>query len=109
MSLPKVEPRPEPLCTVTDYLAMERESVERHQYVDGVIYDMAGESPAHGDISVNLIREISTQLRGTPCRVWTKDTKVLSGPSVISSRSVKGMFSYPDLVVVCGEPKFLDG
>jgi Uma2 family endonuclease len=87
---------------------MERESEERHEYVDGLVYAMAGESPAHGDICVNLIREISTQLRGTPCRVWTKDAKVLSGSAIMSSRSMKGMFSYPDLVVVCGEPKFLD-
>src|SRR5205085_8062261 len=70
---------------------------------------MAGESPAHGDICVNLIAELRTQLRGTPCRVWTKDAKVLSGPTFRSWRSMKGMFSYPDLVVVCGEPKFLDG
>lgn len=104
MSLPKSEP----LYTIEEYLAMERESEERHEYIDGLVYAMAGESPAHGDICVNLIREISTQLRGTPCRVWTKDAKVLSGPAIKSSRSLKGMFSYPDLVVVCGEPKFLD-
>ena len=104
MSLPKSEP----LYTIEEYLAMERESEERHEYIDGLVYAMAGESPMHGDICVNLIREISTQLRGTPCRVWTKDAKVLSGPAIRSSRSMKGMFSYPDLVVVCGEPKFLD-
>jgi Uma2 family endonuclease len=104
MSLPKSEP----LYTVEEYLAMERESEERHEYLDGLVYAMAGESPAHGDICVNLIAELRTQLRGTPCRVWTKDAKVLSGPTIRSSRSMKGMFSYPDLVVVCGEPKFLD-
>ena len=104
MSLPKSEP----LYTVEEYLAMERESEERHEYIDGLVYAMAGESPAHGDICVNLIAELRTQLRGTPCRVWTKDAKVLSGPTIRSSRSMKGMFSYPDLVVVCGEPKFLD-
>jgi len=104
MSLPKSEP----LYTIEEYLAMERESEERHEYIDGLIYAMAGESPAHGDICVNLIAELRTQLRGTPCRVWTKDAKVLSGPAIRSSRSMKGMFSYPDLVVVCGEPKFLD-
>ena len=104
MSLPKSEP----LYTIEEYLAMERKSEERHEYIDGLIYAMAGESPAHGDICVNLIAELRTQLRGTPCRVWTKDAKVLSGPAIRSSRSMKGMFSYPDLVVVCGEPKFLD-
>jgi len=104
MSLPKTEP----LYTIEEYLAIERQSEERHEYLDGLIYAMAGESPAHGDICVNLIHEISTQLRGTPCRVWTKDAKVLSGSTIRSSRSMKGMSSYPDLVVVCGEPKFFD-
>ncbi len=69
---------------------------------------MAGESPQHGDISVNIIRELSAQLRGTPCRAWTKDTKVRSGPLPKRSHSTKGLYSYPDAVIVCGEPQFLD-
>jgi Uma2 family endonuclease len=104
MSLPQTIAR----HTVEEYLALERESEERHEYLDGQIYAMAGESTQHGDISVNLVRDVSTQLKGTPCRVWTKDSKVLSGPAIKHSRSKKGLFSYPDLVVVCGEPRFLD-
>jgi Uma2 family endonuclease len=100
-------PMNQPVHTVEEYLALERESEERHEYLDGQIYEMAGESLEHGDISVNLVRELSTQLRGTPCRVLTKDTKVLNGPAIRSRRSTKGLFSYPDLVV-CREPKFLD-
>lgn len=106
------------LHTVEEYLALERESEERHEYLDGQIYAMGcgialrqstgRESTQHADISVNLVREVSTQLRGTPCRVWTKDSKVLSGPAIKHSRSAKGLFSYPDLVVVCEEPRFLD-
>ena len=46
MSLPKSEL----LYTEAEYLALERESEERHEYLDGQIYLMAGESPAHGDI-----------------------------------------------------------
>lgn len=98
----------ETLYTVAEYLALEREAEERHEYLDGQIYAMAGESIQHGDISVNLVGELRAQLRGTPCRVWTKDAKVLSGPAIKSARTMKGMFSYPDIVVVCGEPKFLD-
>ena len=104
MSLPQTVAR----HTVEEYLALERESEERHEYVDGQIYAMAGESTEHADISVNLVRDVSTQLKGTPCRVWTKDSKVLSGPAIRHSRSTRGLFSYPDLVVVCGEPRFLD-
>ena len=104
MSLPQTVAR----HTVEEYLALERESEERHEYLDGEIYAMAGESTQHADISVNLVRDVSTQLKGTPCRVWTKDSKVLSGPAIKRSRSTRGLFSYPDLVVVCGEPRFLD-
>ncbi|HST19484.1 MAG TPA: Uma2 family endonuclease [Blastocatellia bacterium] len=91
--------RSEPLYSVEEYLAMERAS-----YIDGYIFAMAGESGAHADISTNLVREVSTQLRGTPCRVRTKDTKVHSGPTPIHRRTTK--FSYSDLVVICREPQY---
>jgi Uma2 family endonuclease len=94
--------------TVEDYLAIERATDERHEYLDGQIYAMAGESPAHGDICTNLTREISIQLKSTPCRVWSKDCKVRSGPAPLVRRSTKGLYSYPDLVIVCGEPEFHD-
>ncbi len=104
MSLPQTQT----IYTIEEYLAFERESEERHEYLDGLIYAMAGESNEHADISVNLVVELGSQLKGTPCRVWTKDSKVLSGPAIRSYKSVKGLFSYPDIVVVCGEPRFLD-
>ena len=104
MSLPKSET----ISTVEEYLVLERESEERHEYLDGLIYLMAGESPEHGDICMNLSRIVSSQLLGSPCRAWSKDTKVRSGPSTESRRSAKGLYSYPDLVIVSGEPKFHD-
>lgn len=104
MSLPQTIAR----YTVEEYLALERQSEERHEYIDGQVYAMAGESNEHADITVNLVVELGSQLKGTPCRVWTKDSKVLSGPAIRSYKSIKGLFSYPDIVVVCGEPRFLD-
>lgn len=104
MSLPHSRLR----YTVQEYLALERASEARHEFLDGQIYAMAGESPAHSDICTNLVAELRAQLRGTPCRVWSKDVKVRSGPAPQTGRSTKGLFSYPDLVVVCGEPQFHD-
>ncbi|MCI0488902.1 MAG: Uma2 family endonuclease [Blastocatellia bacterium] len=98
----------QPLYTVDEYLALERGSEERHEFLDGHIFAMAGESGAHADICTNLVREISNQLRGTPCRVRSKDTKVRSGPDPAQRRTIKGLFSYPDLVVICGEPEYHD-
>lgn len=101
-------PKSELYLTVAEYLAMERESEERHIYLDGQIYLMAGETPAHGDICTNLTGLLHAQLRGTRCRVWTKDFRVRSGPKPKFSSSKKGLYSYSDLVVVCGEPQFHD-
>ena len=56
-------PKEKLLYTVDEYLEMERESEERHEYLDGYIFAMAGESLGHGDISVNLVAELRTQLR----------------------------------------------
>ncbi len=100
----------ERLYTVEEYLAFERESEERHEYLDGVLYAMAGESPAHADISANLVYELMRQLRERPCRVRIKDTKVFSGSPLQAQlrKSRKGLFSYPDIVVVCDEPRYLE-
>lgn len=87
----------EPQYTVEEYLASERESEERHEYLDGQIFAMAGESPEHADICSNLVFQLVGRLRDTHCRVRSKDTKVRSGPSPISRRSAKGLFSYPEV------------
>jgi Uma2 family endonuclease len=100
----------ETLYTIEEYLAFEREAEERHEYLDGVLYAMAGESPAHGDISTNMIIALGIQLRDKSCRIRTKDTKVFSGSPLLAQlrKSRKGLFSYPDIVVVCEEPRYLE-
>jgi len=109
MALAKLKRQTERLYTIDEYLELDRASEERWQFLDGEIWMMAGENIRHGDISVNLIAEFRTQLKNKDCRVLAKDTKTKSGgfPSEKSSQT-KGMFSYPDLLVVCGEPKFHD-
>ena len=94
--------------TVEEYLALESVAEERHEYLDGQIYLMAGESPEHGDICSNLVIRLGTHLQDTNCRVRSKDTKVRSGTSSMSPKSAKGLFSYPDIVVICGEPQYYD-
>ncbi len=94
--------------TIDEYLELERASEERHEYLDGQIYQMAGESGAHADICTNLVGELHPQLRGKLCRVRSKDTKVLSGSMPRHRFMTKGLFSYPDVVVICGEPQYLD-
>jgi Uma2 family endonuclease len=69
---------------------------------------MAGESPEHGAICMNLSVTIGSQLRGTPCQAFAKDMKVRSGRLPLPGNPMKGLFSYPDLVVVCGAMQFHD-
>jgi Uma2 family endonuclease len=95
MALPR-----SPYCTPDEYLAAERESPVRHEYLAGRIYAMAGESLQHSQIGVNLIREVSQQLKGRECQALSPNMKVKTGDA--------GLFSYPDLTVVCGKPLFLD-
>ncbi len=94
--------------TINQYLAIERAAQERHDYLDGEIRAMAGESSAHGDISANLVIILGNQVRGTPCRVRTKDTKVCSGPILSAGETTRGLFSYPDVLVICGTPEYHD-
>jgi Uma2 family endonuclease len=102
-------PKRQLIYTVDEYLALERAAEERHEFLDGRIYAMAGESSEHGDISVNLVATLVNQLKGTPCRARTKDTKIRSGPDPKPRQGASGMFSYPDVVVICGEPEYHDG
>lgn len=101
-------PRLKPTITEQQYLAIERAASERHWYLDGELYAMAGESPEHGDVTANLVIVVGSQLKGSPCRVRTKDTKVRSGPVLSAGETKRCLFSYPDLVVICNEPEYLD-
>ena len=89
-----------PVFTQEEYLTLERSSEIRHEYLDGFVYAMAGESPTHSTICFNLAATIGPQLRGGPCRGFSPNMKVRTGE--------KGLYSYPDLMVVCGEPLFHD-
>ena len=98
----------ESLVTAEDYLNSEREADERHEYWDGEVYGMAGETFEHGTISVNLVGELRQQLKGKPCWTFTKDMKVRSGSDLDLHKWLKGFFSYPDVFVACGELKTHD-
>ncbi len=98
-----------PRTTEADYLRTERTAADRHVFLDGEVWAMAGESPFHADITVNLVVLFGSQLEGKECRARTSNTKVRSGPAGPRPfGSTSGLYSYPDVVVVCGEPEYLD-
>jgi Uma2 family endonuclease len=91
---------PKQRFTPEEYLELERKAEFKSEYLDGQIYAMAGASPAHCVITPNLTSELVSQLGETPCQVFSSDMKVRT--------TYKGLYSYPDLSVVCGEPIFHD-
>lgn len=99
---------PKPILTEDEYLKFERAAPERHIYVDGEIFAMAGESPEHGDIASNIQASLHGQLEDSPCRVRAANTKVRSGPLPKSANRTAGFYSYPDIVVICDEPEYFD-
>ena len=86
--------------TPEEYLEVERASDVRHEYLEGEVYQMAGESLAHSRICINIAREISAALKGRNCEALSPNMKVRA--------ETKGLFAYPDLSIVCGEPVFHD-
>lgn len=99
-------PNPPLVYTAEEYLASERDAFERHEWLDGMIYAMAGESPEHSLICTNVTITLGTQLKGKPCAVYSPNMKVYSRLS--SDIGLKGLFAYPDSTVVCGEARFHD-
>ena len=79
--------------SVEDYLAAERDSPVRHEYVDGELFAMAGAGRAHNALAVNLTRHLANHLDGGPCRIAASDMKVRPADAT--------RFYYPDLVVSC--------
>lgn len=86
--------------TPEEYLEMERKSAERHEYRDGEIFQMAGESLSHSRVCVNITSEVHNGLRGKSCEALSSNMKVRT--------STASLFSYPDLTIVCGDPQFHD-
>ena len=92
--------QPASLLTPEAYLAHERAAETNSAYVDGSLVAMTGATREHILITVNLIRELSLQLRGRPCELYAQNMRV---------RVAEGnLYAYPDLAVVCDGPEFED-
>jgi len=87
--------KPQFYISVVEYLAHEKDSPVRHEYVDGQIYAMAGASDRHNRIALNLASRLNDHLNGGPCEVFIADMKVIVDPLV---------YYYPDVVVACDPP-----
>jgi Uma2 family endonuclease len=86
--------------TEAEYLAIERAALTKSDFFDGEMYAMAGARRNHNLIVANVVGELREQLRKGPCEVYPSDMRVRVGKT--------GLYTYPDAVVVCGQPEFLD-
>jgi Uma2 family endonuclease len=89
-----------PRFTPEQYLALERKANFKSEYYNGFIWAMAGASDEHNTIALNLASEIRSQLKGRPCKAYVTDMRLRVTPT--------GLYTYPDVMAVCGERQFLD-
>lgn len=90
---------PKTYLTSEQYLEIERKAEFKSEYYDGEMFAMAGASEAHNLVAGNLCAEIHQQLRSRPCRAYSADMR--------ARVKTTGLYTYPDIVVVCGQPQFL--
>ena len=86
--------------TPREYLAFERKATTKNEYINGQVVAMSGASFAHNFLTMNAANQFYNQLMGGECQVAASDMRV----KVPQTES----YFYPDVVVVCGEPRSED-
>lgn len=92
--------QPSHWLTPEEYLELERAAEFRHEYFNGRMYAMPGGSYRHAVIIANLTGELHSALKKGPCTVASSDLRLRVAED--------GLYTYPDVSVVCGKPKFAD-
>jgi Uma2 family endonuclease len=83
--------------TVDEYFRLSERDNDKLEYLDGEIIAMSGASPSHNIITSNLNRVIGNHLVERPCLIYSSDMRVK-----LNQRA----YIYPDVSVVCGEPRY---
>lgn len=86
--------------TPAEYIDVERKAVTKNEYLSGRIVAMSGASNAHNIITMNTANQLYNQLVDRDCLVYASDMRVRVQDPV--------SYFYPDVTVVCGEPRFED-
>lgn len=86
--------------TEAEYLAFDRDSEMKHEFIHNEVFAMSGASQAHNLICGNLITALNIQLEDSACRVYPSDMRVKVEATTL--------YTYPDVSVVCEEPQFSD-
>src|SRR4051812_48791792 len=91
---------PKAKLTPEEYLAIERKAEFKSEYYDGEMFAMAGAAFRHNVIREDLAAPINLALQDGPCRSVSGDQRV--------KVSRTGLYTYPDIVIVCGKPELED-
>jgi Uma2 family endonuclease len=92
--------QPKAFLTPEQYLEIDRQAERKSEYWQGEMFAMSGAAEPHNLILPNVVVQIHPQLRTKDCRTYSNDMRVRV--------SATGLYTYPDMVVVCGVPQFLD-
>jgi Uma2 family endonuclease len=92
---------PKTYLTPEQYIEIERAAEYKSEYYQGEMFAMSGASRAHTLIVASILAFLYSQLRSSPCETYPSDMRVYV-------RST-GLYTYPDVVIACQEPRFLDG
>ena len=84
--------------SIEEYLEIEEAAIEKHEYYQGEIFDMAGAKHEHNLVLKNLYFALGNKLKGKPCQPFSSDTRIH-----IEKNS---LFTYPDISVICGDPVY---
>jgi Uma2 family endonuclease len=84
----------QPRASFAEYVAIDEASDGKHELIDGVVYAMSGGSPEHARLAMAIGGQLSAQLAGRRCAIYSSDLRV----RVLAT----GLATYPDLTVVCG-------
>jgi len=87
--------------TPAEYLEIERRAETRSEYFNGEMFAMAGGTGKHAFIVANTVIALGQKSKGTSCRVCSSDLR-------LQVKSI-GLYTYPDVMVICGDLKYADG
>jgi Uma2 family endonuclease len=82
-----------PRMSFEEFLRLERLNVSKHEWLDGIVYLMAGGTFEHGRLVDNVLVALRQRLAGRPCTPYAGNFLV---------RTPGGLGAYPDVMVFCG-------
>lgn len=94
MPIPKIK------FTEEEYLEQERKAEYKSEFYKGEIFAMAGATKKHNKIVASIVAEVYNVLKGKGCAIFSGDLRMQNFEN--------GLYTYPDITIVCGEEKYLD-